>query len=134
MYKFLFFFFSEKPSVQVSVNFLSVKFGDQAKLVCDVASDLPIILVYWEKKSNSGITRISSTTIGTNGTSLDNPSLTILYSTSTDSGYYTCFAGNVVGKNHSLAINFTVFGGKFVCRQSFDFLLFMPIFFFFLFV
>ncbi|CAC5425775.1 HMCN [Mytilus coruscus] len=101
----------EKPSVNVSVNSLSVKFGDQAKLECSVDSKLPLNIVYWEKKSNSGITRISSWTIGTNGSSLDNPSLTILYTTSTDSGHYTCFAGNVVGKNHSSAINFTVIGG-----------------------
>ncbi|XP_063406022.1 hemicentin-1-like [Mytilus trossulus] len=101
----------EKPHLNTSVNFLIVQFGEKATLMCYVYSNLPINIVYWEKDINGIITKINTGDIGTDGISLNNPSLTVLYSTSVDSGLYTCFAGNVVGKGNSLPINFTVIGG-----------------------
>lgn len=108
------FFFSEKPTVIVQFNQISVNFGAKMNLPCNVDSTLPITTVYWERIINGFISRINHGTVGTNGINAKNPSLTILHSTSADSGYYTCLAGNVVGISHSSSINVTVAGGKFI--------------------
>lgn len=81
------------------------------KLVCTVDSTLPITMIYWERIIKGVMSRINPGTVGTNGINPKNPSLTILHPTSADSGFYTCFAGNVVGINHSSPINVTVVGG-----------------------
>lgn len=104
-------FFSENPSVFVPFDMISVDFGAEITLSCNVDSTLPITIVYWERIVNGVMSRINHGTVGTNGINSRNPSLIILHSTSADSGFYTCFAGNVVGISHSSQINVTVVGG-----------------------
>lgn len=105
------FYFSENPTVFVPFDTISVDFGAEMKLSCNVDSTLPITIVYWEKIINGIRSRINYGTVGTTGINANNPSLTILYSTSADSGFYSCFAGNAVGISHSSTINVTVVGG-----------------------
>lgn len=106
--------FAEKPNVLVPFERLSVNFGAEMNLLCNVNSTLPITIVYWERIINGVISRITRETIGTDGINAENPSLTILFSTSADSGLYTCLAGNVVGITHSSLINVTVVGGRLI--------------------
>ncbi|CAC5368999.1 HMCN [Mytilus coruscus] len=101
----------ENPSVFVPLDKISANFGAKMKLLCTVESTLPITIVYWERIINGVLSRVNHGTVGTDGINAKNPSLTILHSTSADSGFYTCFAGNVVGINHSSPINVTVVGG-----------------------
>ncbi|VDI13642.1 Hypothetical predicted protein, partial [Mytilus galloprovincialis] len=101
----------EIPIIFVPLDKLSTNFGAKIKLFCTVNSTLPITIVYWERIVNGVLSRVNHGTVGTNGINANNPSLTILHSTSADSGLYTCFAGNAVGINYSSPINVTVVGG-----------------------
>ncbi|CAG2212939.1 HMCN [Mytilus edulis] len=50
-------------------------------------------------------------TNGVRGSTVDMPSLTIMFVTSTDSGYYTCIAENIIGVGTSRASNLKVIAG-----------------------
>lgn len=111
---YCFCFVSETPTIFVPLVQISTNFGAQIKLFCTVNSTLPITIVYWERIINGVLSRVNHGTVGTDGINANNPSLTIFHSTSADSGFYTCFAGNAVGINYSSPINVTVVGGKLI--------------------
>ncbi|XP_071172629.1 cell adhesion molecule DSCAML1-like isoform X2 [Mytilus edulis] len=100
------------PNVTVdSTNYISI-FGDPVKLNCFVQSDPPHTNVYW-KHSNDGrnTSNLNKNAIGTEGITLQNPSLIIGKTNFAHSGYYTCFASNEIGEVNSESIYLNVTGG-----------------------
>lgn len=94
---------------------MSVNFGDNITLPCEVYSLPSHTEVYW-KYHNDGIVRyIYFHTLGITGVKPDFPSLVIHTVTTTDSGFYTCFSKNIVGTGASQSLHLTVQGGNFHC-------------------
>ncbi|CAC5381762.1 unnamed protein product [Mytilus coruscus] len=99
------------PQVTVnSTNYRSI-FGDPVTLNCSVQSDPPHTNVYW-KHSNDGTntSNLNHKATGTQGITLQNPSLTIGKTNFAHSGYYTCFASNEIGEGKSESIYLNVTG------------------------
>lgn len=80
-------------------------------LKCTVHADPPVRHVFWKKSVNGFITTITPGTIGTQGSTPSNPSLTIVVPTNSDSGNYVCFAINDLGQRGSLSAELKVSGG-----------------------
>ncbi|CAG2199010.1 TN [Mytilus edulis] len=99
----------EIPSVHIEKLNYSVSIGESVTLQCAVASSLTVTSVYWYKIVYGKIKILNSTSSGINGSSISNPSLTIINAALCDQGYYTCFATNILGvgqsANTSLSIN-----------------------------
>lgn len=96
-----------------------MSFGDSVGLICHIKAYPLHDLVYWEHNENGVIRRIFRETVGTEGITVENPTLYLKYATNNGSGLYTCFARNVVGISNSSAIHVSVNGGK---MQTHDFL------------
>ncbi|CAG2249887.1 unnamed protein product [Mytilus edulis] len=101
----------ELPTVSVVSSLKPVKYGERVNILC-VVKAFPIpTKVHWEKISN-GITKvISNGTDGTDGITVENPSLILLHATDSDSGHYKCFAVNEFGLGYSSSVKLTVIGG-----------------------
>ncbi|CAC5364617.1 HMCN [Mytilus coruscus] len=99
------------PEVFVPNPAVNVSFGDSVNLTCNVKATPVYDLVYWEHKDTFATRRIFTGTVGTEGSTVDNPTLILKYATNTVSGLYTCFARNAVGISKSSSINLTVNGG-----------------------
>ncbi|CAC5403637.1 HMCN [Mytilus coruscus] len=103
--------FGELPTVTIAADLLEIKYGETLQIVCVINAKPPPTKVYWEKVSN-GITKvISNGTSGTDGITIDNPSITLLHATDSDSGFYKCFAVNEFGMGYSSPTKLTVIGG-----------------------
>ncbi|CAC5381889.1 unnamed protein product [Mytilus coruscus] len=100
------------PEVSVPNLAVNVNFGDSVNLRCNVTAKSLHNFVYWEHKDTFATRRILTGTVGTEGSTVETPSLTLKYATNTVSGLYTCFARNAVGTSKSSTINLTVYGGK----------------------
>lgn len=87
-------------------------FGENATIKCQVKSNPNHTFVYWEKTVGDTIIKMTSTTKGISGSTVENPSITIEHVTPTDSGLYTCHAENIVGISSSRSINIKVKAGK----------------------
>ncbi|XP_063442781.1 hemicentin-1-like [Mytilus trossulus] len=99
------------PQVTVdSKNYISI-FGDNVTLKCSVKSDPPHTNVYW-KHSNDGrnTSNLNQRATGTEGITLQNPSLIIGKTNFAHSGYYTCVASNEIGEGNSESIYLNVTG------------------------
>ncbi|CAC5394045.1 HMCN [Mytilus coruscus] len=101
----------ELPTVSVISSLTPVKYGERVNIFCFVNAYPIPTNVYWEKISN-GITKvISNGTDGTDGITVENPSLILLHATDSDSGHYKCFAVNEFGLGYSSSVKLTVIGG-----------------------
>lgn len=89
-----------------------VVYGTEVQLVCNIRSEPFITNVYWEKAANGAKTIINPGSVGYQGGTSDNPSLTISYSTMYDNGNYTCLGTNEVGTSRSKPTRLNVTGGK----------------------
>lgn len=70
--------------------------------------------IYWQHITE-GITRIiRKDTLGVSGVTLDDPTLTINYVSTSDAGSYTCSAENFVGTGSSKSTILNVDGGMFL--------------------
>ena len=105
-----FFFSFIVPTVQLSQSVYSVNNGGQVTLGCTVTSTSQVTSVFWQRNVNGFVTTITSNT-NTNkysGSTVNNPSLTIFNSASSDAGTYTCFASNGFGTGTSTSTSLTV--------------------------
>lgn len=87
------------------------------RLFCAISGNPPPTKVYWEKIYNGISKVISNGTSGTDGITIDNPSMTVLHATDSDSGLYKCFAVNVFGMGYSSSTKLTVIGGTYLYRE-----------------
>ncbi|VDI64481.1 Hypothetical predicted protein [Mytilus galloprovincialis] len=85
-------------------------FGKNITLHCHVTGSPQPTDIYWEKSVNNGSKLIRSDTAGIHGSTLESPSLTIIYVTTVDSGMYMCHAVNIVGIGRSRQIKLQVVG------------------------
>lgn len=98
------------PTVRVEQNQHQSVYGENVTLNCNIFSDPPIVNVYWEIVDTHTI--INQGSVGYQGISLNNPSLTIIRSTTFHTGQYRCFATNAVGTTGSEPMSLLVKGGK----------------------
>lgn len=99
------------PMVTIPLANFSSSYGKEVTIECSVVAIPDVIKIFWSKSVNGERTTINAGTLGTRGSMVDNPSLTILNATITDSGGYTCFAENKVGIGMSRATYLNVHGG-----------------------
>ncbi|CAG2207666.1 HMCN [Mytilus edulis] len=88
----------DQPTVTVGSSLYVSVAGSEITLECIVSSNHETILVYWEKNINGAMTTINANALGTNGISTAAPSLTFKSTDISDSGIFTCFAVNELGK------------------------------------
>ncbi|CAC5383738.1 unnamed protein product [Mytilus coruscus] len=99
------------PIVSVTPVLQPVNYGESLNITCDVNANPQATIVYWEKKSKGIIKVMNNETTGTAGITVENPSMTLLHATDSDSGYYKCFAVNEFGLGYSSSVRLTVIGG-----------------------
>ncbi|CAC5425483.1 unnamed protein product [Mytilus coruscus] len=85
------------PEVIVPQEPLTVEAGVNVTLKCDVTAIPSATEVYWERKTNNSTTIINKNSLQVEGSTVNNPSLTIQSASVSMSGKYTCFAKNPVG-------------------------------------
>lgn len=86
-------------------------FGSIVTLRCNISSSPNLNMVYWQKISNETVSNITSDSPGVYGSTVTNPSLTIQYVTTKDSGQYICYGQNIVGIGRSEPATLTILGG-----------------------
>ncbi|XP_063412590.1 hemicentin-2-like [Mytilus trossulus] len=101
----------ELPTVTIADDLPEIKYGEKVRIFCAITGNPPPTKVYWEKIYNGISKVISNGTLGTEGITVDNPSMTLLHATDSDSGLYKCFAVNVFGMGYSSSTKLTVIGG-----------------------
>ncbi|OPL33462.1 hypothetical protein AM593_10437, partial [Mytilus galloprovincialis] len=99
------------PEVFVYIKKTEISFGDSVILGCQIKASPTHDFVYWEHNVTGVVRRLFRETLGIEGITVDNPTLSLKYATNNASGLYTCFARNVVGTSYSSAINVSVKGG-----------------------
>lgn len=100
------------PTVSVVSSLKPVKYGERVNILCVVKAYPIPTKVHWEKISNGITNVISNGTDGTDGITVENPSLILLHATDSDSGHYKCFAVNEFGLGYSSSVKLAVIGGK----------------------
>lgn len=100
------------PLVSVGGKKYISKYSHQITLTTVVKADPPVKFVYWEKVFDGRRTILNNGAVGTLGSSPNNPSLTLEYSTKADIGTYRCFATNDVGTGRGDIISLQVTGGN----------------------
>lgn len=106
------------PDVNINSTSYEAMFGEEVAIPCIIESNPVHTHVYWEKKADGVTTRITSTTSGIIGATIQNPTLVILFSTILDSGLYTCYAENLIGIGRSRATSLTIYGGRYTVFLS----------------
>ncbi|VDI31226.1 Hypothetical predicted protein [Mytilus galloprovincialis] len=101
------------PSVSIGTRLHESDFGSSYTIECKVIAHPAHTTVYWQHNYNGIIRTIKNDTLGVSGIFIDNPSLTIDFITTSDSGKYTCIAENVVGVGKSQDVDLKVNGGTF---------------------
>ncbi|CAG2197201.1 PXDN [Mytilus edulis] len=99
------------PEVVIDVRNYKTIYGNKIVLDCKVTAYPKVSLVYWQKQSNNVITTLYNGSVGTEGITIDFPSLVLTRPVNADSGIYTCFASNIAGTQKSLSTKLTVEGG-----------------------
>ncbi|CAC5364616.1 unnamed protein product [Mytilus coruscus] len=98
------------PVVKVEQYQYESIYGENVTLNCNVISDPPIIDVYWERVDTQTILNRGS--FGYQGILPNDPSLTIIGSTTFHMGKYRCFATNAIGTSYSESTSLLVKGDK----------------------
>lgn len=89
-------------------------YGSVITINCTIDADPVASAVYWMKEAQNEIRKLETGLGGTRGMTLEQPSLTIEYTSVSDAGLYTCFARNSIGIGKSKSVNVTVYGGNFL--------------------
>lgn len=104
-------FLEGTPLVEIRKAYYSVDYGKEITIECRDSAIPKVDEIVWEKTANRIKSAIDKRSSGIIGSVIDNPSLTILNATLTDSGDYVCFAKNKVGIGKSQQTRLTVHGG-----------------------
>lgn len=99
------------PLVDVAKAYHFVDYGKEITIECRILAIPKVDEIVWEKTFNGIQSVINNKSPGIRGSTFNNPSLTILNATLTDSGDYTCLAKNKVGIGRSHKTTLTVHGG-----------------------
>ncbi|CAG2214959.1 HMCN [Mytilus edulis] len=99
------------PIVDICSEEYNATYGDSVTLECKVSSSNSLNAIYWERNSNGNVVNISAEFPGIQGVSIEHPGLTITVATLSDSGIYTCVAGNKYGIGRSNPTQLFVKGG-----------------------
>ncbi|CAG2253540.1 HMCN [Mytilus edulis] len=91
------------PTVTVLQPSYSITVGDSVTLECTVTSVLPVTSVQWQRNVGGLVVKYSGSTV-------NNPSLTITNTDTTDSANYVCTATNSVGTGTSSQTSLSVTG------------------------
>lgn len=114
--KIYFFVFNhcviDVPLVEIEVREHTAHYGEELTIHCNVTSSPVHKTVYWEKRNGGEVIPLTSQTKGIRGITVEAPSLTIIFVTSTDTGSYTCFAKNNVGVGESRTAELKVIASK----------------------
>ncbi|XP_052084592.1 adhesion G protein-coupled receptor L4-like isoform X2 [Mytilus californianus] len=91
------------PNVFVRESSYTVQLGSSITLECDVSSDIQLLSVEWWRRIKNDVFVItsSSNTNKYSGSTISNPSLTVISMTESDQGIYTCVAYSEIGEGKS---------------------------------
>lgn len=104
------------PHVFIDKNNYQVDYGDNVTINCTVDAEPQVTDIFWIKSDSQQIITLNTGLPGTEGMTVDVPSLTITYATETDAGLYACYAINKRGTGNSKTARVTVKGGKAVLK------------------
>ncbi|CAC5384058.1 HMCN [Mytilus coruscus] len=99
------------PMIIVGKNEYNPDYGTKLVIDTQISASPKVLKVYWTRNSSGIITTIEHGLSGTDGITVDNPALTLLYITDLDNGLYTCIAESYRGIGFSKTVNVTVNGG-----------------------
>lgn len=90
-------------------------YGTPVTLECNVTrnQNLGAVHVYWTKVFDGGLIQMNAGYPGTEGMTIEDPSLTITFPTFDDTAQYICAAKSKVSNITGQPINLNVIGGKF---------------------
>lgn len=111
--KLLVFFFSDLPILSIGPKKYNSMFGQSVTVHCGILSSSPILNVFWERNSSTEVSTITPGISGIEGSTTEDPSLTLLVTSYSDSGTYTCLAENSDGVGRSESVTLLVTGGKY---------------------
>ncbi|XP_071178853.1 myosin light chain kinase, smooth muscle-like [Mytilus edulis] len=92
------------PELTTKKDQYSVTTGESVTLECIVNANPSVVAIRWTRNLNGAITEIDNKSTRFSGNKPSNPSLTILSTSITDQGCYTCFASNFLGEKSSRQI------------------------------
>lgn len=100
--------------MSINIDVYTVQHASSVTLTCfvEVNEEYPVYYVYWEHNNAGVITKIDNGTKGMSGSTVETPSLTILFTTPSESGLYVCAATNSIGTGNTSPITLNVIGGK----------------------
>lgn len=102
---------ASNPMIIVGKHEYGPDYGSKLVIDTQISASPTVLKVYWTRNSSGIITTIEHGLSGTDGITVDNPSLTLLYVTDIDNGLYTCIAESYRGIGFSKIVNVTVNGG-----------------------
>ena len=107
-------FIAGPPIVTLSQTSFSANFGETVTLGCVISADPTYTSIYWQKVTagNAAVTIDISNTAKYEGSTVNQPSLTIKDVGSGDIANYICFAANSVGTGQSVQGTLNVAGSK----------------------
>lgn len=90
-------------------------YGTHVTLDCNVMRDnnLEVVHVYWTKVFDRGLIQMNAGYSGTEGMTMEDPSLTITFPTFDDTAQYICAAKSQESNITGEPINLIVIGGRF---------------------
>ncbi|CAC5388894.1 unnamed protein product [Mytilus coruscus] len=100
------------PTVEIEQKKYASVYGEDITLKCNITAVPAITDVYWERVQNGTKMIINKGSVGVEGITPENPSLTLIFTTKMNIGKYRCFATNEVGTHGSEFTSLDVTGGK----------------------
>lgn len=100
------------PIVTLQKLHYKADYGEILTIDCEITSAPTYTSVYWQKISGGSATNITAEFPGVTGSDLNNPSLTIQFVTTSDAGFYRCFAVNAIGIGESKECIVSIIAGK----------------------
>jgi hypothetical protein len=105
-------------ATSISESSYTVTYGNDITLDCIITSIPELQNVSWKMETNGILYNIDTTnTFKYQGSTVENPALTILDTHFGDQGKYYCYGENDVDCGNSSFTVLTVFGGKCVCAH-----------------
>ncbi|VDI63072.1 Hypothetical predicted protein, partial [Mytilus galloprovincialis] len=99
------------PILSIGPKKYNSMFGQSVTVHCGILSSSPILNVFWERNTSTEVITITPGLSGIEGSTTEDPALTILVTSYSDSGTYTCLAENSDGVGQSESVTLLVTGG-----------------------